>query len=688
MAEDLAMLVDAARTRAFVGRVAELTSFESALGAEVPTRVLFVHGPGGVGKTALLHQFGIRAREAGNPVVRVDGQDVDCTPEGLTMALSAARASSPDSTAGAGWVLLIDGYERLAAVDDWIRETLVASLPANVRVVIAGRESPTSAWRTDPGWRAVVEPLPIGVLDPDESEELLANAGVPEGRREHLLRIGRGHPLTLALLADAAVSGDLPDDLASAPDLVSALVARLVEEAPDDDHALAVALCAYAWLTTQDMVDELLGRSAPEVWAWLETRPWVTRGTYGLYPHDLVRDVLDSDLKRRSPATYRRVNRRLHEHTWTALRGTDAMERRLWAHQKLFLHRRSPLASSFWALRTQGAGAVVPGRSEDHPAVLQMVARFEGQESAQLAERWLAAQPENLSVVRSPSGLDGFALHVLCPADPSLVEDDPVVRAAVEMVTRTSPARPGEQISIGRFFAGRSEHQRDAYAVVAGSVSSTLLWTTRPLAWSFVATTDPEFWGPAFQYIALTTRLQAEFAGSRYTLYGVDWRRLPPERWFDLLGERELTGEAGPPPARLLRPSPMPRERFADMLRVALRDLNQPDRLRANELMGSRLALDFDTASVGWLRDTVVAGIEHIGREPRGGPLQRVLDRTYVHCAPTQEAAAAVLDLPFSTYRRHLARAVERLTDLLWAVEIGDVRLEGGQEMATKWSGG
>lgn len=33
-----------------------------------------------------------------------------------------------------------------------------------------------------------------------------------------------------------------------------------------------------------------------------------------------------------------------------------------------------------------------------------------------------------------------------------------------------------------------------------------------------------------------------------------------------------------------------------------------------------------------------------------------------------------MLDLPFSTYRRHLAKTIERLTDLLWAVEIGEVR--------------
>ncbi|MET1058479.1 MAG: hypothetical protein ABWX84_02710 [Nocardioides sp.] len=672
MPEDLATIVDAARAKAFVGRAAELGTFEAALAGESPYRVLFVHGAGGLGKTALLQQFRARARAAGLTVVAVDGEDVDGTPEGLRAAVAEPRRDG-----GRCWVLLIDGYERLASVDEWVRDRLVASLPADAVVVIAGRNAPATAWRTDPGWRAVVECLPMEILDRAESEQLLAHAGVPDDRLPRLAHLGRGHPLTLAMLADAAVAGDLPDDLTAAPDLVAALATRLVDEAPDDDHALAMALCAHTWLTTQDLVDELLGRRAPEVWAWLETRPWITRGTYGIYPHDLVRDVLDADLRRRSPATYRRVHRTVHEHSWTALRSPDESERRLWAHQKLFLHRKSPLASSFWTLRARGTGMVAPGRPSDHPAVLDLVERFEGSPSARLAERWLEAQPENLSVVPSTSGLDAFALHTLHPADPALVDDDPVVRAAIEFVARTSPARPGEQVSVARFFAGQTGNQRDPYAVVVGSVSSTVLWTTRPLAWSFVATTDPSFWGPIFHYLALTTELEAEYAGQRYTLYGVDWRRLTPERWYDLLGERELTGESGPAPAHLLRPPPLSRDRFAEALRTALHDLHQPDRLRANELMGSRLAVDYDRVSAERLRATIVAGVAHVTRDPRAESLGRVLDRTYVHAAPTQEAAAEVLDLPFSTYRRHLARALERLSDLLWAVEIGEVRLAG-----------
>lgn len=661
-------MVDAARTKAFVGRTVELECFDAALAGRASHRVILVYGSGGVGKTALLQQFRVRAEGTGRTVVAVDGEDVDGSRDGLRRATSAVRSGYPA-------VLLVDGYERLSNLDGWIRDDLVASMSTEIVVVLAGRNPPQQAWRTDPGWRAVVECLPMDVLDPLESEQLLAHAGVPGIHRARLAGIGRGHPLTLAMLADATLAGDLPADLADTPDVVAALATRLVDEAPDDDHALAMALCAHTWLTTQDLVDELLGRRAPEVWAWLETRSWVTRGTYGVYPHDLVRDVLDADLRRRSPATYRRVHRALHDHSWAALRSSDEGERRLWAHQKLFLHRRSPLAMSFWTLRERGTGLVVGGRADDHAAVLEIVERFDGPRSADLAARWLAAQPEGLSVVPSATGIDAFALQTLHPADPDLVAGDPVMRVALDMVERTAPARPGEEINISRFFGGAAQYQRDPYAVVVGAVSSTLLWTTRPLAWAFIATTDPEFWGPVFHYLALTTKLEADFGGRRHTLFGIDWRRLTPDRWFDLLGERELTGEGGPAPRRLLRPPPLSRERFAEALRTALRDLSQPDRLRTNALMGSRLALDLDGATPALLRATLLAGIHQIAHESRGESSGRVLDRTYVHAAPTQEAAAEVLDLPFSTYRRHLARAHERLTDLLWMVEIGEHRL-------------
>jgi hypothetical protein len=183
---------------------------------------------------------------------------------------------------------------------------------------------------------------------------------------------------------------------------------------------------------------------------------------------------------------------------------------------------------------------------------------------------------------------------------------------------------------------------------------STIDWATRPLAWSFTATTEPDYWGPIFHYLALTTQATISSVGLPHTLYGIDWRRLPIERWLDLIGKRELTGETGPPPPELLRPAPLDRTRFDQAVRHALTHLNRPDRLTANPLLYTSLAADPTPAC---LRATLLTAIDHLSRDPRSLPLRRVLDRTYLHPAPTQEAddasrsaspSNAVLPIPAS----------------------------------------
>ena len=285
------------------------------------------------------------------------------------------------------------------------------------------------------------------------------------------------------------------------------------------------------------------------MWAWLETRPWVTRGTYGVYPHDLVRDVLDADLRRRSPATYRRVHRTVHEHAWTALKSPDEGERRLWAHQKLFLHRRSPLAVSFWTMRTRGTGMVAPAdrRAPSGGARMRRAARGRGERAARRAlARGTAREP-----LRRSLGLRGRG-----------------VRAARDASRRPRARRrrPGDRgrrstSSHGPPLPGRASRSASAGSSAASSrtsatrtpswsrlaCSSTVLWTTRPLAWSFVATTDPEFWGPVFHYLGLTTRADGRLRRARTTRCTASTgAACRPTGGSSCSAERELTGESGP----------------------------------------------------------------------------------------------------------------------------------------------
>src|SRR5688572_2227653 len=140
----------------FVGRRAELAQFETALQEPSPPfAVLHVHGVGGVGKSTLLREFARLAKDAGRAVIALDGRDVQASRQEFPRAFAEARSDAPDgkfSLPAAGAVVLIDTYEALHALDGWLRESFLPRLPARTLVVLAGRNVPALAWRTDVAW--------------------------------------------------------------------------------------------------------------------------------------------------------------------------------------------------------------------------------------------------------------------------------------------------------------------------------------------------------------------------------------------------------------------------------------------------------------------------------------------------------------------------------------------------------
>jgi hypothetical protein len=109
---------------------------------------------------------------------------------------------------------------------------------------------------------------------------------------------------------------------------------------------------------------------------------------------------------------------------------------------------------------------------------------------------------------------------------------------------------------------------------------------------------------------------------------------------------------------------------FDAAVRQAVKDLHRPDLLSLNPLLRTRLVATHEGASgAGGLAELVRAAAASLAADPRSDTSFRALDRTYLRASRTQESAAAVLGLPFSTYRRHLARGLETLGDLLWKAE-------------------
>ncbi len=204
--------------------------------------------------------------------------------------------------------------------------------------------------------------------------------------------------------------------------------------------------------------------------------------------------------------------------------------------------------------------------------------------------------------------------------------------------------------------------------------------TTPALAYTFVPCADVDFWYPAYTYADLARIPEADYemGGRKFGIYGHDWRKVPPPAWLALLGEREVGFEA---PAREESPREehlvLSREEFEQAVRAALRGYVRPDTLSGNPLLKTRLVARRSegrsrAARIEALRAIIKESANQMKASPCDLKLLRAVHYTWITPLPTQEAAAERLDLPFSTYRRHLARGVKRLAEILWELEIGE----------------
>jgi len=205
--------------------------------------------------------------------------------------------------------------------------------------------------------------------------------------------------------------------------------------------------------------------------------------------------------------------------------------------------------------------------------------------------------------------------------------------------------------------------------------------TTPRLAYSFFPCADPGLWGPLLTYADLERTPEADFMMEvrHYGVFSHNWRAVPPMTWLARLAEREMGREVQPPDASEAAPIvALSQQEFTGAIGAALRELRRPDRLRDNPLTQSRLVMSraLQASQTGaseraaTLATLVREAAEALQASPRDLKLYRALYHTYLQPTATQEQAAELLDLPFSTYRRHLKAGVIRLTEILWQWEL------------------
>jgi hypothetical protein len=411
-----ARLEDRDRSR-FTGRANEVAFLDRCLDADdPPASVVHICGPGGVGKSTLLREMARHARDRGILVIAVDGRELGPAPGALEAALQKEDQEQR-------LLVLLDSYERMAALDSYLRQELLPQLPDRALVLIAGRGAPDPAWFTG-GWEALTARIDLAALEPKEARRLLAARGLTDGRVTAIVDWAAGSPLALALAADAAVA-DPNWNAAGAPDrpeILRALLHRVVETELQDVRPSALGIAVVARNVTPDLLRAVLpGENAEDAYRQLSELSITERLGTGLAMHELARRALRADLRQRNPMLAGDLRRRVVDYLYSRGIAGDQMMMIDLAHLV-----ENPLLR--WGFGWDGnvsfrIDSVRPGDADR----IEDLTIEHDRLWWQLTRRYFAEAPDRVAIARDLSDrICGFLVSMSLATAPAFADDDPL----------------------------------------------------------------------------------------------------------------------------------------------------------------------------------------------------------------------------------------------------------------------
>lgn len=616
----------------FVGRGPQLEAFDRFLAAGDDS-LLVVEGPLGVGKTSLLDAFHARCRRLGTPVFRLDARTTRFHGDVLSFLASLRGGDGADpyrqifglagELAGRTWVLLVDNFDVGLSGAEEARAAFFRSIPDGCRVVLAMRTHAKPLESIFPRHRPKM--LPLGALSRSDAEELAMRLGIDEDEREAVLRRAEGHPLSLRAYGPSANEVDPFDAIAYEGVLpvpkailkLAALPRRITED--------LLAILLEDEDLAADTYDALAGICMPDV------------DNFGLRMPDFLRRALSARFQRRSPVRHLAVRVTMMRHFLSRLEEADPRHAPFLVDD-LFdsFHAHEGLARAFGvsdpsvSVRRLPVDAAERARSFlrtcNFADTAAFVARLRSGTPTFVAERAIPGAP--------PQTLGMMQFAVLSSHETPLAED----RRRVTLRSLFARFAGSGEVRIGALLALVLPDEEAALwgdgARALAAEHLRLLLTTRGLAASVTVleSLGPKMDVPGEEIVELEA-LRLRLRDLRKTSIV---RRLRSA--LDADGAAWFSSE---PPEPAIT---------TETVRHALANLDRPSVV---DLIPARGSADMHVA----LRESL---------ELVDDPRQReILRAVYVEKRGKHELIAVEMGMPYSTFRRHHTRGLERVRELL-----------------------
>ncbi len=641
----------------FVGREEEFAILHQAI-SDPDWQLIHIHGPGGIGKTTLLRRFA-QTLDA-TRCFYFDGQNGYASPNDFFSHIQAALKDQQASierlnqyaARHQGILLLIDTFERCAAIENWLMEEFLHQLSPQVKVILAGRYALTDLWLRE-DWHSLIRNVRLQPLTANEVRQYATIRGISSSDIIRALqRFSKGVPLALSMACEIVVRRRKTSFLEhpEQKQMIGYLAAELMKDIEVAELKKIAEAASIVWKFDQELLQDMLQEDiATDIFRDFCELPFVIRQEDRWTLHDSVRHWIYTDFRSRMPQTY---------HAYR-LRALAALHKRKTDHpnleaaisfEQIFLHENDFIRNFcfLWEDRLLLRACA----KQDMPFVERLYLKHLHYQS-----NYIAGDPHLESLIQPLSDID--------PGDfLGLWKDDRLVaflacHRLTEQTVRIFGDHPITSRAVSRYTHGRCQY----LMTLAGVDPDIEYEMSGSLAHALTKLIDRE--------ACIINLLPIQEWGSYLTLLG--YERIP---WADSsspggtpyyaymldLRKADWTAKIGRPGANV--------PTLEEAVKLVQRALKHYSRLPLHpELAGPLSVLlvhersDLETGTVMQrLQDAIMAILQRFSEGTKEEQrFYRILHYAYIKKTGTHETVAEMLNIPSPSYYRYLKAAVRKL---------------------------